>query len=87
MNPKLSPAMLAVLHAIDAGETQPKAQRVTLIALWRRRLIADRGFANFAETRLGEVVDIAPSCGWQLTTEGRLAVKHGRQMLSKRRPD
>ena len=87
MNPKLSPAMLAVLRAIDAGEAQPKARRVTLVALWHRRLIEDRGFLNFAEMRTGDVVDIVPSSGWQLTNEGRLAVQHGRQMLSNRRPE
>jgi hypothetical protein len=75
MNPKLSPLMLDVLRAIDAGEGRPKSKETTVKALWSRGLItwSNRiGMNNYG--------------GWVLTKEGKLAVKKGRQMISQRKP-
>lgn len=82
MNPKLSPLMLDVLRAVDAGERNPKAAKATLVALWSRGLITD-------STRWEEADyfhDVAEH-KWRLTSEGQLAVKKGRQMISNRKQE
>lgn len=78
MNARLSPLMLDVLKTIDAGEPKPKVPRIQLIAIWRRGLIEDVP-EHKSSTMHGHA-------GWRLTAEGKLALRHGRQMLSRRTP-
>lgn len=73
MEAHLSSTMQQAVRAIDGGERNPSAPRRTLRALWSRGLIA---FQEYPAKR-----------GWILTAEGRLAVSHGRQMLSARTPE
>ena len=77
---KLSAAQLAVLVAVDAGEPHPKGRTVTLVSLWRAGLIEELGYPYDREPS-------DPISGWRLTAHGKLAVKTGRLMLSKRRPE
>lgn len=76
---KLSDAQLQVLRAIDAGERNPKAERRTLISLWRGGLIADVDFRS-ADVVSGSGI----STGWRLTNLGRASLNAGRLMVSHR---
>ena len=74
MNAKLSPLMLDVLRTIDSRAVgSVRDHNRTVRVLWRRGLIKD-------------VIEEGRWVRYALTPEGKLALKHGRQMLTRRQP-